>query len=378
MPVLWRYLLGQYVKVLSLATAAFLTILFVSKLKQIAQFATLGGAGGDILLFALYLVPYVLPFCLPIACLISSILLFQRMSQTEELTAMRSCGLALRQITGPILMAGAILSAVSFFVTSELATESRLTNKLMRSQITTVNPLALLQNTQLLRLGELYVDMRTEAGGDEASDVLIALHNPEMERIQLISAEQLEVEGEELSGSNVALISSANAKGDQQFDHLLIENQKQMGVPIDAFATLIRKMTWSLEADHLQLRLLLVQLSGLRAQLRASEEGSPEAAALSGRIRRCYSELCKRVSLAMAVFSFTLLGCSFGIDLNRFRRKRRVVYVLLLSGLFLTSYSMAKGYLDNLLLASCLLFVPQALIICFSIAALKRITVGDN
>ena len=75
-PILWRYLLTQYIKVLSLATAAFLTILFVTKLKQIAQFATLGNEGGSILFFAANLIPYVLPFTLPISCLISSILLF--------------------------------------------------------------------------------------------------------------------------------------------------------------------------------------------------------------------------------------------------------------------------------------------------------------
>lgn len=377
-PILWRYLLTQYIKVLSLATAAFLTILFVTKLKQIAQFATLGNEGGSILLFAANLVPYVLPFTLPISCLISSILLFQRMSQSQELTAMRSSGLALRQITGPIILASALLSLGSFFVTSELATHSRLTSKRLLSKITSVNPLNLLQNSQLLRLGEIYVDMRTITSGEEARDLLVALYNPGMGRIQLITAEEIKVDQGQLSGSHVALISSAQAKEVGQFDHLLLENQKSMEVPIDAFKALIRKMTWSLEDDFLRLRLLRVRINELRSALKQEEPGSLVAQQLIKLIRRCYVDLFKRISLALAVFSFTLLGCSFGIDLNRYRRRRKVVYVLILSALFLTCYATSKGYIDQFGLVIALLFLPQLLIICFSIAALKRITAGGN
>jgi len=109
-PIIWRHLLNRYIKVLTLSTVTFIAILFVSRAKQIAEFATLGTGFSKLGVFALYLIPYILPLAIPISCLIAAVLLFQSVSHTHELTAMRACGLGLRQITSPIIMAGAVMA----------------------------------------------------------------------------------------------------------------------------------------------------------------------------------------------------------------------------------------------------------------------------
>jgi lipopolysaccharide export system permease protein len=375
LPIIWRYLISQYIKVLCLATTAFMAVLFVTKLRQIAHLAALGGDGMHLFVFALYLIPYVLPFTLPIACLISAVLLFQRLSHTHELTAMRACGFSLRLITCPILLAGVTLSLVSFYVTSELATLSRLSGRQMRNEMTSLNPLLLLQNTQLLRLGEIFVDMRTVSTGELAEDVVLAVHQPGLDRISLLIASELEVNQRMLSGNQITLISSL--KAEEGFDHLLLENQEQMEIPAAAFTSIIKRAGWNLDADHLKLRLLLVQIRELHKQLvKAKAEGEPDIERLVTDIRKGYTELFKRISISLAVFSFTILGCAFGIQVGRFRRQRGLIAVILLSALFLACYSMTKSYLHQVGIAAALLFAPQAAILLLSIWTLKRITRG--
>lgn len=379
LPIIWRYLISQYVKVLCLATAAFMAVLFVTKLRQIAHLAALGGDGMHLFVFALYLIPYVLPFTLPIACLISSVLLFQRLSQTHELTAMRACGVSLRLITCPILLAGLTLSLVSFYVTSELATLSRLSGRQMRNEMTSLNPLLLLQNTQLLRLGEIFVDMRTVRPGELAEDVVLAVHQPGLDRINLMVASELEVDEGVLSGRQITLISSLKTGEHDEFDHLLLENQEQMEIPATAFSSLIKRAGWNLDADHLKLRLLLVQIRELHKQfVKAKTEGESgwRIDQLVVDIRKGYTELFKRISISLAVFSFTLLGCAFGIQVGRFRRQRGLIVVILLSTLFLACYSLTKSYLHQVGIAAALLFAPQVAILLLSIWTLKRVTRG--
>src|SRR5262249_35116763 len=103
MPILWRYLLGHYLKVLVLCVLAFVAILLATRLDEIAHFATLGPEGMVILSFPLHQIPYILPIAIPISCLISAMLLIQRLSHTHEMTAIRASGLSLRMILCPIL-----------------------------------------------------------------------------------------------------------------------------------------------------------------------------------------------------------------------------------------------------------------------------------
>ena len=180
---------------LTLSTVTFIAILFVSRLKQIAEFAALGTGFSQLGAFALYLIPYVLPLAIPISCLIASILLFQRLSHTHELTAMRACGLGLRQITSPIIMAGAVMALINFYTASELATHCRMLARRMEGQAGAVNPLNLIQNGHLLGLRDYYVDMRTTSTGEEAQDLTFACPNPRTGRLSLLCADRVRVHG---------------------------------------------------------------------------------------------------------------------------------------------------------------------------------------
>src|SRR5271166_4170240 len=102
MPTVWRYLLRSYFQVFLLSIASFVSALFVMRFKDIAEFATLNSDGLSIFLFSLYQLPYILPLAIPISCIISSILLFQKMSTSQELTALRAAGMGLKTLLFPL------------------------------------------------------------------------------------------------------------------------------------------------------------------------------------------------------------------------------------------------------------------------------------
>lgn len=360
MPVLWRYLLVHYVKVLTLAVVTFIALLMVSRLKQIAALAALGASWSDIARFGLYLIPYILPLAIPISCLLSTVILFQRLSHMQELTALRSGGFALLQVATPILIAGAALAMANFYVASELATHSHMLGKRLQSQMGTVNPLLLFQNTKFLKLGEMFVDMRTVRSGEEAQDVTCVVYNPGSERLNLLSANHLEMEGDDLHGKGAAVVTSFHAE-EEGFDHLVIENQQEMWVPVASFGHFIKPMHLQLKNDHLRLPLLLARLRTL---------DSPTE------IARGRSEIARRVSIALAVFTFSLMGCAFGMEISRRKSKRGLLLACVLSALFITTFCLAGGMSSLFWLALLLYFVPHLLIIGSSILHLKRITRG--
>lgn len=119
MPIIWRYLLSQYLKVLLFCSAAFVLLLLTLRLEEIAHFATLGPQGLYIFLYIYYQIPYILPIALPISALIAAIILFRRLSRLHELTAMRAAGLPLTAILTPLLIAAGFLSAANFYIVSK-------------------------------------------------------------------------------------------------------------------------------------------------------------------------------------------------------------------------------------------------------------------
>jgi len=103
MPILWRYALQSYTRVLLLSICTFIAVLIVSRFKEIARFTALTCDFRKTGMFVFYQIPAILPIAIPISTLIASLLLFQKLSRSYELTALRASGLSLRSILAPLL-----------------------------------------------------------------------------------------------------------------------------------------------------------------------------------------------------------------------------------------------------------------------------------
>lgn len=364
-PIFWRFLISQYLKVTGLCVVAFIAVLLTTRLNEIAHFASLSPSISIIVLFILYQIPYILPIVIPIACLISSILLIQRLSKTHELTAFRSCGMAIKDFLTPILFTALILSAVDFYIVSELATSTHLQTSLWKEQLRGVNPLLLLRNKHLLKVKGGYFDtMGPSRPGVTAEQVVFALPNTNEQRISLFIAEQLSTKESSLKGKNVSLITTLAGKDPESFDQLVIENIKETETQTDSFSQIMQHNVWNASNDHLRMNLLLARLHEEKVKNNTSI------------VNMCYSEIIRRFSVAFAAFTFTLMGASFGISISRNQSVKNIFYVILLAGLYLITFFVAKGMEKNIIYTSLLHTVPQLIIIIFSIIVLRRASLG--
>jgi lipopolysaccharide export system permease protein len=163
------------------------------------------------------------------------------------------------------------------------------------------------------------------------------------------------------------------------FDHLFIENHRNISTPSSEFTQLLKTSGWRLNNDHLQLPLLLIRLQEERIAYETEKvlnAKSPRLKDMQRRINRCFSELARRFSAAIAVLTFTLMGAAFGMDISRHHSKKGVFVVIGLAALFLVSFFSAKG-LDHTVSVSVPLYLfPHVIIVALSIWTLKRVTKG--
>lgn len=366
-----------------LCAAAIIIVLLTTRLDDIAHFASLDASFVIVLLFVLYQIPYILPIAIPVSCLVSSILLVQRLSRTHELTAMRACGMALKDFIAPIIIAGSLLTIVNFYFVSEMATVSHLYTNLWKSELRSVNPLLLLKNKHLMKLRGAYFDaLGVSRVGESASQVVMAMPNRSSQRINLLLTDKMEANRDNLLSSGVTFVTTIDGTEPEDFDHLIIENIEESKVSAEDFAQLIQRKVWNVNSDYLRMPLLLSRIREEKERLlKAKEENLPksEIKAIERSINRCYSEIVRRFSAALAAFTFTLMGASFGITISRNRSNRSLFYVITIAAVYLATFFAAKG-IDHLLIASTLMYtLPHIVIIVLSIWMLKRVSKGiDN
>lgn len=380
MPILWRYLISQYLRVLLLCTVAFIAILLTMRLDEIAHFATLGPPGWLIVLFILYQIPYILPIAIPISSLISVILLMQRLSKSHELTALRACGFSFRDVLTPLLAVATGLSLFNFFIVSEMATTSHLTSGVMKNELRSVNPLLLLHNKHIMRMKGFYFDsLGSSRMGEDATDIILATPNKHNNRLNLLIAKHLEASPSMFNGKGITVISSAGSQDQDQYDHLMLENIESATTSVEDFSMMVQKKVWTINYDHLRLPLLLVRLDELKSKYQtalATKAPENECKQTKRGIYRCYTEIIRRISISLATLTFTLMGAVFGISIGRESSRRGILYVVGLATLYLLAYFSAKG-IDHLLIASSLFYLlPHLVIILTSIWFLNRVGKG--
>lgn len=365
-PILWRYLSSQFLKVFLFTLVALIGGLLTLRLEEIAGFAALDPTGTYLLSFVAYQIPYILPIALPLACLISSIILMKRLSSTHEIAALRALGFSLGTLFAPVLIIAFILSIANFLITSEVATETHLKINILKSELRSINPLLLLQNKHLLKTKGIFFDaLGNYKMGESASKVVIAFPGKKNERLSLILADELFTQGNHLSGKGITLITPQEKKG-----QVIVENIGGTTSQIEDFSELIKSKVTSVSDEQLNLKHLFVKIS-------ESKEASDAAQPKQNRIGvKAYSELFRRFSLGLAPFSFTLMGLAFGLSISRRDSKKGLVFAILLATLFLTTFFLAKGANQRFEASFFLYFTPHFIIILSSLLYLRQIGRG--
>ena len=363
MPILWRYLLRNYLQVFALNVAGFISILLVTRFQTIARFAAASSSKLSIFKFVLQQIPFILPLALPISCLIAALILFRRMSHSGELTALRISGLGILTISFPLITCGLLMGMLNFTIVSEIAPPCRALSKGLAYQMIALNPLSLFQKETLIKLKNTYVDIKVLKSGKYAEDVCFITKNLSNQRLGLMIAKKLSLKDQKLSGKDVTFISSITPKNLDSFDHLVIENQAEMETHSDQVTQYLRSSDWNFNYDYLNLRML---------QAKNKIENGKDSKFNSKMIE----EVARRISLGLAAFTFTLTGIAFGIDLSRTGKYKKILMAMALLVFYLICFIAAKSIKHNGPLSTSFLLIPHIFIFLACIYSFKQIAKG--
>ena len=142
MKTLYKYISGELLKFVFISFLLFLFIILVDRASTIAE--TVLGQGisfFDFLSVLLKGLPAFFGIVIPISFVISVIVLFIQMGNNNELVALKSCGISVKQISVPIFFIGLLFSLFSFYSLMFLAPESNVAmkkelEKLLKKKIT--------------------------------------------------------------------------------------------------------------------------------------------------------------------------------------------------------------------------------------------------
>ncbi len=350
MPILWRYTLRHYFSVFFLIAGSFLTLLFVSRMRYIAQFAALGGGFSQTLYFLLLQMPHILPFAIPTASFFSAFVLFQKMSQSNELTAFRSSGIELKTILHPILIASLCLSICNLYLCSEVTTKAKHQTRKLYTDKTSQNPLFLLKKQNLSSLHGYY--LRFDDLSEGMDNLFIIGKNPYHHSLFLFSANRLSYKEDQLEGENISSLSFFSKPSG--FDTLYLENGEKIHSLAPTLTTQLKKNKYRLNPSSLPIAHLQIKKKSQKVFIR---------------------ELIRRISLGISPFSCTLLGISYGIEISR-RKKKKIGQAFFFCALLLASYMVGKHLKNYFWLASLLFLFPHLLIYMISWRNYRKIVRG--
>lgn len=114
LPVLGRYVVGEFLRILALCVAAFVALyLVVDFFDRFDDFLKYRAEVGAVIRYFVFKIPLILTQVTPVAVLASMLLALGGLSRHNEITAMQACGVSLVQLTGPLLGTCAALSVLS-------------------------------------------------------------------------------------------------------------------------------------------------------------------------------------------------------------------------------------------------------------------------
>ncbi|MCK5803626.1 MAG: LptF/LptG family permease [Lentisphaeria bacterium] len=129
----------------TLVAVGILTFVMLSgTLLKVFEFLGRGMPPLLLLRYVMYMLPDLLRYTLPLSLLIATVLVFNRLSADNEITAMKASGISLWQIISPALAFAVLLSAICFWLSADIAPHCRYKAWRMRHD-EAIDPLMLIE-----------------------------------------------------------------------------------------------------------------------------------------------------------------------------------------------------------------------------------------
>jgi lipopolysaccharide export LptBFGC system permease protein LptF len=309
MKIIDRYLAGQVVSTLSWAVALLTLMLVLGNVLRelLPQIMSHQLPMNYILAFVGYLLPFSMIYSIPWGILVSVLLVFGKLSSDNELVALRANGIGIPRICLPIFIITVSLLTFCLWINLYAAPISQVRLRATVFNLASQDPLALFGSDEVIDQfpnRKIYVGRKN---GSTLEDLHIYELNAQKVPIRVVYARRgtIEVDKEH----ERILLHIYDARYEER-DPAAVDDLKRMRYGISMREGVLPiSLEELLEKARGNKRPNEMTLGQLRTAINERKEG--------GRISVLLTELSKRFSNSMAVFTFVLVGIPLAITAQR-------------------------------------------------------------
>lgn len=331
MRTIHRYILTDYVINFLMTLGVITFVLCLSVIIKAIDVAARGVSAGLIVHIFMINIPYMLTMSIPVSVLVSSLLLFGRLSFDGELTAMRASGMSLWGIIAPIVIFGVVCSAICTYINIDLAPRCKQASRDVLQRIGKEEPINLLEPGRFIQdFPGMDIRVGTRDGND-VEDVDVYEYNGEGEKIGELRAERGALRMDDKS--NQMIVGLYNVRGEQKGKPFF---SSYLEYKID-FAELQKKPRKKKHSDMV-LAELITNIKDVRQAYRGYS-----AEDLAKQKMVMILEVNRRFALAMSCFAFTLIAIPLGMKSKRKESSVGIGIALGVVALFYLFIMLAEG-----------------------------------
>jgi len=264
--------------------------------------------------FCMVSLPETLQWSMPLALLVSSILVFSRLSADSEISAMRACGVNLLSVMCWPILFGIVCTLLGFWINNEIVPRGHEIRRTLKTKVSVKAGLSVLEPGRII---DDFPKVKLYFGRKEGNWlydlVVLDYSNPKLDR--MITADK-------------ALVTQKGSDVDFELYHMTVDPVDEKRLTMARANRFVYSMKDVIKNDTYQRRPKDFRFFEMRALLRQMAEtlrrspGKSEAAMRwLEMVRRELSvnkvELNKRFVFAMASICFVLIGIPLGIRSQR-------------------------------------------------------------
>lgn len=259
--------------------------------------------------------PETLQWSMPLALLVSSILVFSRMSADSEIAAMRACGVNIVSVMKHPVLFAALCTLLGFWVNNEIVPRGHEVRRNLKARVSVEAGLSVLEPGHVIDDFPKVKMYFSRKEGNWLYDLLVLdQSNPDLDR--MITADK-------------ALVTQMGADVNLDLYNMTIDpldethrTMAHMNRFVYTLKDVIRKTSYFRRTKDFRLRELLGKMRETEAVVASGKGGAgPQAEAMRDfSLRELCSlkvELSKRLVFAMASICFVLVGIPLGIRSQR-------------------------------------------------------------
>ena len=314
MKTIERYVFTSFMSSFLLAFLVLSFVLTIGLLVQIVDFIMDGVPMPLVGEFCMVSLPETLQWSMPLALLVSSILVFSRLSADSEIAAMRACGINLITVVRWPVLFGAMCTMLGLWVNNEIVPRGHEVRRTLKAKVSVETGLSVLEPGRVIDdfpRAKIYFSRKE---GNWLHDlVVLDFSNPKFDR--LITADK-------------ALVTQSGKDVGFELYHMTVdpmdENHRTMARAnrfVYTMTNVIRKATYKKRNKDLRFSEMFGHMRALKNAMSARGQDGKVDKVVRDFARREFScdkvELNKRFVFAMASLCFVMIGIPLGIRSQR-------------------------------------------------------------